>query len=171
MDSISPPVVLVGVGDTRASAEALRWAAGEAWRRNARLQVVRCWEAEFTAPYAGQDRRRADGTQPAAARESLAGLLTQVFGEQPPGWVIPELRRGVPDRVLAGLSAEADLLVLGSAGRGGLDDQARPIGPVIRGCLSRAQCPVVVVSTGTKGPRLRPPSPLSRVPAVASKWD
>jgi nucleotide-binding universal stress UspA family protein len=166
MDSISPPVVLVGVSGTRASAVALRWAAAEEWRRDARLRVVRCWDPEFTAPYAGRAGKPADGTQHAAG-ESLAGLLGQVFGDQPPSWVTTELRRGVAERVLVSLSAGAELLVLGSAGQGGPDGQARAIGPVIRSCLSRAQCPVVVVGTGTKdhGHGLR--SPLPGVPALA----
>jgi nucleotide-binding universal stress UspA family protein len=167
MDSISPPAVLVGVRDARASADALRWAAAEAWRRDARLRVVRCWDPEFTAPYAGQAGRPAGGIQHAAARERLAGLLSQVFGDQSPGWVTTELRRGVAERVLVSLSAEAELLVLGSAGRGGQDGQARAIGPVIRGCLSRAHCPVVVVGTGTKDPGPGPRSPLPGVAALA----
>jgi len=66
----------------------------------------------------------------------------------------------VAERVLVDLSAGADLLVLGSAS--GLTD-GRSIGPVIRGCLSRAHCPVVVV--GPEGPPGSEPDYLDRMTA------
>ena len=64
----------------------------------------------------------------------------------PPPGVGTELTEGMPERVLISRAATADLLVLGTArprDAGGLS-----VGPVIRTCLSRSQCPVVVVGAG-----------------------
>jgi len=52
----------------------------------------------------------------------------------------------MPERALVDSSAAADLLVLGS--ESGLT-AGRSAGPVIRACLSRAYCPVVVISPET----------------------
>jgi len=144
MNNVTEPVVVVGVNGSRASAAALRWAAEEADRRHARLRVVRAWNIEFDAPYAPADIRPSPEQQRQAAGEDLDVLLRSVFGSQPPWNLTTELVEGMPERVLAGASAGADLLVLGSATPP--FSQARSVGPVARTCLSRAVCPVVVVS-------------------------
>jgi nucleotide-binding universal stress UspA family protein len=146
MHSVRRPVVVVGVSGSRASAAALRWAAGEARRRHARLRVVRTWDPEFGAPYAPAGLRPTAGEQRECAGASLAGLIRATFGHQVPAWVTAELAQGVAERVLVDRSAGADLLVLGSAAPP--SPTARSIGPVIRACLSRAQCPVVVCAAG-----------------------
>ncbi len=142
------PTVVVGVSGTAASAEALRWAADEADRRRDTLKVVRSWSAEPRAFYA----HPAGGPQAAAlqhrrASEGLTATLRAVLGSQRRDNVSCEVIEGMAERVLVDQSAGADLLVLGSAS--GLM-AGRPIGPVIRGCLTRAHCPVVVV--GPEGP-------------------
>ncbi len=144
MSSVTEPVVVVGVSGSRASAAALRWAADEADRRQARLRVVRGWSPVFDAPYAPADIRPAPELQRQAAGEALSALLRRVFGSRLPQRVTAELAEGVAERLLVAASAEADLLVLGSAVQP--CSRARSVGPVVRACLSRAQCPVVVVS-------------------------
>jgi len=65
---------------------------------------------------------------------------------------------GLPARVLLELCEGADMLVLGTA-----SDTAgapRSAGPVIRACLRRAPCPVVVISAAQ--------DPLSRWDAAVS---
>jgi nucleotide-binding universal stress UspA family protein len=145
------PAVVVGVSGSAGSADALRWAADEADRRHDMLRVVRSWSAEPRAFYA----HPASGPQAAAlqhrqASEGLAATLRAVLGSQPRDNVTSEVVEGMAERVLVDQSAGAELLVLGSA----TDLMAgRSIGPVIRGCLSRAHCPVVVV--GPEGPPSR----------------
>ncbi len=144
MSSVTEPVVVVGVNGSRASAAALRWAADEADRRHAWLRVVRGWSPQFDAPYAPADIRPAPELQRQAAGEALSALLRGAFGARLPQRVTAELTEGVAERLLVEESADADLLVLGSAAVP--CSRARSVGPVVRACLSRAHCPVVVVS-------------------------
>ncbi len=55
-----------------------------------------------------------------------------------------EVVDGLAARVLLERCAGADMLVLGTASD--TDGASRPAGPVIRACLRRAACPVVVIS-------------------------
>jgi nucleotide-binding universal stress UspA family protein len=163
MDDMQPSIV-VGVSGSAASAAALRWAADEALRRHARLRVVRIWEAaEHRAPYATAEHTPSAQQRQAAASGGLQGALHEEFGSHTPEFVAAELAEGVPERVLVQRSAAADLLVLGST------TPASPLGcaagPVVRTCLSRARCPVVVVRTAAGAPAQRwaaQPSSLSR---------
>jgi nucleotide-binding universal stress UspA family protein len=155
------PVIVVGVSGSLASAGALRWAADEAGREHGELHVVRAWQTEPRAFYA----HPASGPQDAArqhqlARDGLAATMRAVLGEDSAGDATTEVIEGMAERVLVELSAGADLLVLGSAS--GLT-AGRSIGPVARGCLSRAHCPVVVV--GPEGPPSREPDYLDRMTA------
>jgi nucleotide-binding universal stress UspA family protein len=149
MNSARQPVVMVGVSGSSASAGALRWAADEARRRNAGLRVVRSWNIEGRAPYAPAAGGPAPAEQRAAASGELAAALGRAFGPKLPAGISAELVQGVPERILIDRSADAGLLVLGSAAppaQGG-----RPVGPVVRACLHRAQCPVVVVGVPAEG--------------------
>jgi nucleotide-binding universal stress UspA family protein len=160
------PVIVVGISGSAASAGALRWAAGEAAREHGILRVVETWRTEPRAFYA----HPASGPQDAArqhqlARDDLATTVQAVLGSEDVSHVTTEVIEGVPERVLVDLSADADLLVVGSAS--GLTE-GRSIGPVIRGCLSRAHCPVVVV--GPEGPPTDDPDYLDRMTAGLSDY-
>jgi hypothetical protein len=84
----------------------------------------------------------------ARALSGLNATVSAVAKVLPPDAVGLSILQGVPERVLVEQSASADLLVIGSAA-GPVGE--RPIGPVVRACLSHAHCPVVVV--GPEGPR------------------
>jgi len=136
------PMIVVGVSGSPASARALRWAASEAARRDARLKIVLVWRIDpraYYAPAIGPDEH--DRRQERAA----AGLAAMVRAELGPGavdTVTTQVVHGMPERALVEESAGADLLVLGSASAA---VTGRSIGAVIRACLSHAHCPVVVV--------------------------
>jgi len=175
--------VVVGVSGSRASVAALHWAIDEAQRRHAWLRIVRCWSPEQRAPYAPVDGQLTRTWQHEAARRALVTLVRAEFGTEPPAWVTAELAQGMAERNLVDRSAGADLLVLGSASP--LTAAGRSIGPVIRACLSRAECPVVVcaadqpaertgparaeASASARGPatRRRPPRQVSRSSPLA----
>ena len=114
----------------------------EAQRRHALLRIVRCWDPEIRAPYAPVEGQVTRAQQREAAGEALAALVRTEFGTETPAGVTAELARGIAERTLVDRSAGADLLVLGSASPP--IPAGRSIGPVIRACLSRAECPVVV---------------------------
>ena len=139
-ESTRRPAVVVGVSGSRASAAALQWAAAEARRRCARLRVVRSWDRQFHAAYSPTAGWLTPDQQRGAATAGLAAEVRAAFGPVVPGEVATELTEGGAGRTLVEVSADADLLVLGSG-----SPAAGSVGPVIRACLRHARCPVVVV--------------------------
>jgi len=143
MDDYERPVIVVGVSGSEASAAALGWAAEEARRRDARVVAVRTWAPAQVAYYAYHAPHCDAEQERKAAAAGLASTIRAVFGSNPPPGLLTEVTEGMPERVLADRSAGADLLVLGSTSTPSV--MGRSIGPVIRSCLSRAHCPVVVI--------------------------
>jgi nucleotide-binding universal stress UspA family protein len=143
MDTSSKPIIVVGASGSCASRAALQWAADEADRLGARLIAVRAWEQSHPAYYAPHAECRDRDHERHAVATELASTLRAVFGAEPPPDLLTEVSEGMPERVLAERSAGADLLVLGSTSAPTV--VGRSIGPVIRSCLSRAHCPVVVI--------------------------
>lgn len=148
--------IVVGVDGSAESAAALRWACREARLRGAEVHAVHAWEAPChnMASYASPARGRADN--------DFELLWQAVMPDRFPGvQVRTEVVMGLAARVLLERSEGADMLVLGTAGdaRG----TARSAGPVIRACLRRALCPVVVISADTE--------PLARNESVGHPTD
>jgi nucleotide-binding universal stress UspA family protein len=141
-------VVVVGVSGSPASARALRWAADEAERRHGQLKVVLAWRTEPHACYAPSLGAQELAARQRRARDGLAATLRAVLGPDQAAAVATDVSEGDPERALVDSSAGADLLVLGAAS-GQL--AGRSIGPVVRTCLSRAHCPVVVVGPEGQG--------------------
>ncbi len=147
------PTIVVGVSGSPASARALRWAATEAARLDARLKIVLVWRIDPRAYYAPgsspdeYDRR---------LERAVSGLAATVRAELGPGaldTVTTQVVQSAPERALVEESIGADLLVLGSASAA---MTGRSIGAAIRACLSHAHCPVVVV--GPEGQNTGPTS-------------
>jgi nucleotide-binding universal stress UspA family protein len=156
------PVFLVGVGGSGAATSALIWAANQARRRDARLRVVQAWQAgPRRALYAGTAAGRTELISQAAAARRLAADVRAALGDAAGIDLETEVIEGTPERVLARASADADLLVLGT-GRQSPVAQVdplivdRPVGPVIRACLSRACCPVVIIGPAAAAELDRP---------------
>jgi nucleotide-binding universal stress UspA family protein len=147
------PEILVGVSGSAASVSALCWAAEEADRVHATLRVVLAWVPEPHAYYA-HIHEPADAEQQERGRQTLAVAIRSALGSRTHPDIVTNVVELMPERALVDTSAEADLLVLGSDS--GVT-AGRSIGPVIRACLSRAHCPVVVVSPETFPHRDAPP--------------
>jgi nucleotide-binding universal stress UspA family protein len=145
----SRPVIVAGASGSQASRRALEWAADEAKRRGARLVAVRAWLPTQAAFYAAHTEQRDAEHERQAATWELASTLRATFGAKLPPCVLTEVTKGMAERVLVESSAGAELLVLGSTSSPTV--AGRAIGPVIRSCLSRAHCPVVVI--GPEGQR------------------
>jgi nucleotide-binding universal stress UspA family protein len=144
-------LIVVGVSRSLASRAALSWAAEEARLRKARLHVVRVWDpVRHAAPYAAVDATLSSEEKQADARDGLVAALRAEFGLAVPDNVTSELAEGVPERVLVDRSDGAHLLVLGVADQAWLG--GRSTGPVVRACLARARCPVVVISDANEAP-------------------
>ena len=155
MNATRNPAIVVGVSGSRASQAALRWAAAEADRVHGQLRIVMAVERPARAPYA----RQAPAGEPhlvlEKARRDLAATMRTTLGRAARPDTTSDVVEGMAERTLVDCSSGADLLVLGS--ESGLD-AGRSIGPVIRSCLSRAHCPVVVISPQNLTRRDEPPA-------------
>jgi nucleotide-binding universal stress UspA family protein len=138
--------IVVGVDGSVPSRNALRWAAREAKQNGATLQVVMTWEdlgPDMWIPHAPL------GTDPlAVTRRALAGLVRAALGDHPAVAVEETAVEGNPARVLIEAAHNADLLVVGSRGHGGV--MGTLLGSVSLQCVTHAPCPVVVVRGNVK---------------------
>ena len=131
--------IVVGVNGSADSVIALRWACREASIRGAEVHAVHVREAPMHSPasYAvpAPDDDYADDTQ--MWKAVLPDLADDVR-------VRTETAVGLVARVLLERGKGADMLVLGTSGE--TPSGVGSAGPVIRACLLRAACPVVVIS-------------------------
>ncbi|HET9898563.1 MAG TPA: universal stress protein [Streptosporangiaceae bacterium] len=132
--------ILVGYDGSRCSEQALTWAARDAISRHLPLTVCHAWTTGFTVP-------RHKSMVLALARECGERVLADGVGRA------QELMRSLPVRplliegpaaaVLSQASRSADLVVVGSQGRGGVAGQF--LGSVSWQVAACSACPVVVV--------------------------
>jgi nucleotide-binding universal stress UspA family protein len=157
MDGDDVATVVVGVDGSAESRAALEWAAHEARLRNAVLRVVYVYEhtpawqmygygleapmavtTESTSGSAAEEA--ADAAR--RARQLVEDMVADVEDrELEVEAMVYEDRR--PSRALVELSRDADMLVLGSRGRGGFAGLV--LGSVSQQCVHHARCPVVVL--------------------------
>lgn len=135
--------IVVGVDDSGGARAALAWALDEARRHQARITLVHAFLLEV-AWIDRADMARWSDLQRRAAETALAQIVDDV---SPPAGVEVDARvvEGNPVNVLIDASQDADLLVVGSRGRGGLAGVL--LGSVSQRCVERAHCPVVVIPT------------------------
>ncbi|WP_067537014.1 universal stress protein [Nocardia crassostreae] len=134
--------VVVGVDGTENSLPAIESAFEEASRRKADLIAVHAWSNStgYDLPVVGWDGIRE--TQDVLLAESLAGC-----GERYPEVRVERVVAcDTPVRALLEHAEGAQLLVVGSHGRGGF--QGMLLGSVSTALLHLAQCPVLVVRAG-----------------------
>lgn len=135
--------VLVGVDGSENSMAAVEFAYEEASRRKTGLVALHAWIDSSASTLPVRDWVRVHAEQDLALAESLAG-----FGERFPD--VPVRRVVVPDRPARALvdhAVAAQLLVVGSHGRGGFSGML--LGSVSTAVLHTVECPTVVV----RGPR------------------
>ncbi len=149
--------IVVGIDDSTGAQHALEWAAREAAAHGATLEVVYVYEHDpswmayafdegmsAAQVEAVRERMREEAEEAhkhahdvvdrmLAAAEIGDGVSTEA--------VVLEGRR--PAARLVELSAGADLLVVGSRGRGGFSGLL--LGSVSQQCVTHAECPVAVV--------------------------
>jgi nucleotide-binding universal stress UspA family protein len=138
--------IVVGVDDSAGGRAALAWALLEAGLRHAELEVVHTW----TLPM-GEGWNTEWPADEAWFRQQSAEFLDKVIAECATGdgtavKPIPvPLECEVSAWGLIERSEGADLLVVGSRGRGGF--KGLLLGSVSTHCVHHATCPVVVVKT------------------------
>lgn len=148
-------VILVGVDGSTESLAAVRWAADRAVRTGARLHILCTYAlASYSAAaldggYAVLDDEALKRGAQKVVDEGIA-CAKERGAEQVSGSIEP----GDPAGVLVEMSAEVDLIVVGSRGGGGFAD--RLLGTVSSALPAHAKCPVVVVPRHTSGKRFTP---------------
>jgi nucleotide-binding universal stress UspA family protein len=142
--------IVVGVDGSQPSYDALHWAVAEASARRAALDVVNAYHyVPVVTPFgpAGViDPDELDKASHALLDEMVTGAVGGAGRE-----VALELitSAAAPAQALLQVATGADLLVVGSRGRGGL--RGLLLGSVSQQCMHHATCPVVVVR-----PRVKP---------------
>lgn len=142
---------VAGLDDSAHAARALRWALEESRRHGARLVVVHAWDW----PYGGELGAQANALLttvpfPEAAARVLAAMVDAAgAGDFPDVEVEARAVEGPPARALLDAAAGADLLVVGSRGRGGFAGLL--LGSVSQQCVQHARCPVAVVPAEERG--------------------
>lgn len=138
--------VVVGIDGSEQSDAALAYAFEQARLRAARLNAVHVWQVPAAAPYGVAYPGLLDDVRSAAvdeARRQLAPWRDKYAGVE----VVETIVSGHPTPVLAEASRTADLVVVGSHGRGVIGSVI--LGSVSHGVLHRAHSPVAVV--GARG--------------------
>ncbi|MFJ6776092.1 universal stress protein [Kitasatospora sp. NPDC091257] len=131
--------VLAGVDGSPQSAAAAHWAAAEAVRRGASLRLVHAWPwlTDGVSSFADAD------DLPEAVRRTLAEAAEDIRGLHPDLAVETDAVLDAPVDGLLAAAAEAELLVLGSRGRGGFTGLL--LGSVSMSVAGRSTVPLVVV--------------------------
>ena len=134
--------IVVGVDGSPQSRRALRWAAQEAKLRGAHLSVIHA----YTLPHLGAEQALTTDVITRIHREAQDLIENEVdqLGELAAAIELScAAAEGAPAQLLLDAAAEADLLVVGSRGRGGF--KALLLGSVSQQCAHHATCPVVIV--------------------------
>jgi nucleotide-binding universal stress UspA family protein len=143
--------IVVGVDGSTAARAALQFAAEEAKLRGARVLAVHAW-TYFPAPGIGEPGLMAmpEGDVLGlleAERKSAESLLTRAIEEAFPEGADVEVESRLVDAdaedVLVSEAKDAELVVVGSRGRGGIASAL--LGSVSSHVVQHAPCPVVVV--------------------------
>lgn len=133
--------VVVGVDGSEQSVRALQWAAREAERRGAVLEVVAAWNSQYRDLWVPSDPPGGDHLAP--LHHEVDRLVAAVVGDPPSVKTEAVVVDGHPARVLVERAEGADLLVVGNRGRGGVSGAL--LGSVSLHCVAHSPCPVVVV--------------------------
>ena len=132
--------IVVGTDGSEHADHAVRWAADEADRRRAELVIVHAWKRGYHLTIEGVDR--ADDLTPVDAElilDRAVEAARAVSGASIEGRLV---EGNVTDTLLE-LSASADLLVVGSRGRGGF--RAMLFGSTATAAATHSHCPAVIV--------------------------
>ena len=145
-----PPTVgrvVVGVDGSPRSEEALRYGAAVARWQNWTLHLVHTWHVNYPiGPLAMDFGDIAQEAQDAAMR-TMRDVEKDVLGDDLSLDVRRSLDEGPAARILIEASEGADLLIVGSRGRGGFSSLA--LGSVGQACVHHAHCPVLIVRPKT----------------------
>ena len=134
--------VIVGVDGSQYSARALSWACRRGETCGDTVRAVCAWSPGTS----GEDWLPPPGVSAEGQRRAeqvLREAVERARSDHPAVMVETAVVEGPPARVLVEMSADADLLVVGSRGLGGFSGLL--LGSVSQQCVHHAHCPVTVV--------------------------
>jgi nucleotide-binding universal stress UspA family protein len=151
--SIAPDRIVVGVDGSEGAGSALEWAAAQAKRTGATLEI-------HTA--SGPESVISSSVERAERMELILERAAEHARRVAPD-IVTTLKAydGVPSADLIEATRGAGLLVVGSRGRGGF--RGLLLGSVSRQCVHRAGCPVVVVRPPAEQAAPVPTRPTGRI--------
>lgn len=135
--------IVVGTDGSAPALEAMQWAYDEARLAKADLVVVHGWEYPYQDGSSAGSSVRERMKQDAAAEldRAVSSILTRSAADGVT--VRTALVEKLPAQALIDESADADLVVVGSRGRGGLTSML--LGSVSRAVVQHATCPIAVI--------------------------
>jgi nucleotide-binding universal stress UspA family protein len=136
--------IVVGVDGSEHSADALRWAIGNAGPED-EITAITTWQTPIDGPLVFGSARFDVRMLKAAARDTVNDACDKACAEL---WVDPdrvhrEITEGDPRWVLMSREEVADLLVLGQRGRSGLPHFF--LGSTTTALIHRPRCPIAVI--------------------------
>ncbi|EST36493.1 hypothetical protein N566_16205 [Streptomycetaceae bacterium MP113-05] len=137
--------VTAGLDGSRESRRALAWAAAEAVRREAVLEVVQVHETG-AYPYS---QLLDDQVEIDQAERLTKEATAEIHSRHPGLQVTTQVVAGRPASVLDEVASRSDLLVLGTRGLGGL--RGFLVGSAALPAVAHARCPVVLVRSRDDG--------------------
>lgn len=139
MNSTANAPILVGVDGSDSSLDALRYAATLADALRLPIRAIMTWDyAALIDLYSMPDRSPDKETA-----VLLDAAIKDVFGDDPPVGLTAAVIAGPAPSVLIDESRRAEMLVIGSRGRGGFAGLL--LGSVSATCATHAHCPVLIV--------------------------
>ena len=132
--------IVVGVDGSEQSLVALRQAKRLSGLLGARIEAMTTWHYPVAmSPYA----LSAEPSFEEIAQQTLTEALQEAYGDDVPAGLTTVVQYGHPAQILIERSTGAEMLILGSRGRGGFAGLL--LGSVSSECASHANCPVLIV--------------------------
>jgi nucleotide-binding universal stress UspA family protein len=135
-------IVVVGDDGSEHSDAAIEYAVEQARARGVPLRVVFAWQAPVVSPYTAAYNALLEEVYEQQGRLA-AERVTPWREKNPDVQIVDQQAPGHPVNVLVQAGDTADLLVMGSHGRGGLASAV--LGSVSHAVLHRQTCPIAVV--------------------------
>jgi nucleotide-binding universal stress UspA family protein len=135
--------IVVGVDGSEGALAAMRWTAAEAERWDADVVAVQAWE--FTPLVVATDAPIDLEQLRTDTDAQLDRQVREIFGDRE-GRVERRVVEDLPANAVLEAAVQADLVVVGSRGRGGLKGML--LGSVSQKVVHHSPCPVVVIPRG-----------------------
>lgn len=136
--------IVVGVDGSEVGQSALAWAVAEAAQRGAEVVAVHAWQPPVVGDPTGLGAMSFPLDELSAGAKAVLTSAVEQLGGQGAG-VRQVVSEGSAAAVLLDHAADADLVVVGSRGRGGFAGLL--LGSVSHQVAQHAICPVVIVPT------------------------